>query len=274
MLHTLNEFLDYYGLSKQERQTARRNILNAVKDISPSFSINPKTTKFIIDSGEFNVIAKINNNHYRIYYKKIDNDLIHATKRTYDVISKHDYGILPPISVKINKSFIYGKIRLAEYFQGAEYNKLHDLLKKALNITKHGLLFTDFHPYNIAMINGKPVIVDYDMMEEKDIPNIIQNSARLYNIELSSMKTTKKCTPAEKKAIEKVCKRNIDHNIFFYYVCAMVDLIAYAKGYTDCHSYSRLHLNHILWLFKFNAGGTQWSHSRYEFLMKTPFGLL
>lgn len=274
MSFTLNDLFKYRGLTKQEQQIAKRNILNAVKDISPSYSIKPATTKFIIDFGNFNVITKLGNNIYRIYYRPITNWRIHVTNKIYSVISKHDYGILSPISVKATPQFIYAKIRLIEYYQGADYNKIHSLLKKALNVTKHGLLFVDFHPYNLGTINGKPVIIDYDLMDEEEIIDFIKSAARIFGIKLPSIKTTKKCTTTEKAAILNACERNIDKGIGMQYNYLMICLIAYSKGYIDAYRFSRLHLNDALWVCKFNVDDGQWSRSRYQFLLKTPFGLL
>ena len=274
MSFTLNDLFKYRGLTKEEQQVAKRNILNSVKDIAPSYSIKPATTKFIIDVGNFNVITKLGNSIYRIYYRPITDWRIHVTKKIYSVISKHDYGILSPISVKATPKFIYAKIRLVEYYQGADYNKIHSLLKKALKVTKHGLLFVDFHPYNLGTINGNPIIIDYDLMDEEEIIDFIKSAARIFSVKLPSIKTTKKCTATEKSAILKACERNIDKGIPMYYNYLMICLIAYSKGYTDAHSFSRLHLNDALWVCKFNVDDGQWSRSRYQFLMKTPFGLL
>ena len=274
MSFTLNDLFKYRGLTKEEQTVAKRNILNAVKDISPSFSIKPATTKFIIDFGNFNVITKIGGNVYRIYYRPIDKWYIALANKIYSVISKHDYGILSPISVKATPQFAYAKIRLVEYYQGADYNKIHALLKKALNVTKHGLLFVDFHPYNIGTINGNPIIIDYDLIEEPAIVYIIMDAAKKFGVKLPSIKTTKKCTATEKAAILKACERNVDKGVSMYYNYLMISLIAYTKGYIDGHSFSRLHLNDALWVCKFNVDDGQWSHSRYQFLLKTPFGLL
>ena len=274
MSFTINELFKYRGLTKQEQQIAKRNILNAIKDISPSYTIKPATTKFIIDVGNFNVIAKVGNSIYRIYYRPIDKWYIALANKIYSVISKHDYGILSPISVKATPKFIYAKIRLVEYYQGASYDKIHALLKKALNVTKHGLLFVDFHQYNLGTINGKPIIIDYDLIEEQEIIDIIANAANIFGVKLQSLKTTKKCTATEKSAILKACERNIDKGIPMYYNYLMICLIAYSKGYLDGYSFSRLHLNDALWVCKFNVDDGQWSRSRYQFLVKTPFGLL
>lgn len=274
MSFTLNELFKYRGLTKQEQQIAKRNILNAVKDISPSCSIKPATTKFIIDFGNFNIIAKVGSNIYRICYCPINEWRIHVTNKIYDVISKHDYGILSPISVKATPKFIYAKIRLVEYYQGASYDKIYSLLKKTLNVTKHGLLFVDFHPYNLGTINGNPVIIDYDLIDEQEIIDIIADAAKVFGVQLQSIKTTKKCTAAEKSAILKACERNTNKGMPMYYNYLMICLIAYSKGYTDCHRFARLCLNDSLWVCKFNVSDGQWSRSRYQFLTKTPFGLL
>ena len=274
MSFTLNDLFKYRSLTKQEQQVAKRNILNAVKDISPSYSIKPATTRFIIDFGNFNVIAKLGSNIYRIYYRPITNWRIHVTNKIYSVISKHDYGILSPISVKATPKFIYAKIKLVEYYQGADYNKIHALLKKSLNVTKHGLLFVDFHPYNLGTINGNPIIIDYDLMDEEEIIDFITDAAKVFGVKLPSIKTTKKCTATEKSAILKACERNIDKGIPMYYNYLMICLIAYSKGYLDPYRFSRLHLNDALWVCKFNVDDGQWSRSRYQFLVKTPFGLL
>lgn len=274
MSFTLNDLFKYRGLTKEEQRVAKRNILNAVKDISPSCSIKSASTKFIIDFGNFNVITKLGNGVYRIYYHPITNWRIHVTNKIYNVISKHDYGILSPISVKATPKFIYAKIRLIEYYQGADYNKIHALLKKALNVTKHGLLFVDFHPYNLGTINSKPVIIDYDLMDEDEIIDTITDAAKVFGVKLPSIKTTKKCTATEKSAILKACERNIDKGILMYYNYLMICLIAYSKGYIDAYHFSRLHLNDALWVCKFNVDDGQWSRSRYQFLVKTPFGLL
>lgn len=271
---TLNDLFKYRGLTKQEQQVAKRNIFNAVKDISPSYSIKPATTKFIIDFGNNNVITKIGNDVYRIYYRPIDNWRITVTNKIYSVISKHDYGILSPISVKATPKFIYAKIRLVEYYQGADYNKIHTLLKKALNVTKHGLLFIDFQPYNLGTINSNPIITDYDMIDKEEIIDIIMDAAKVFKIKLQSIKTNKKCTATEKAAIFKACERNIDKGIGMMYNYLMICLIAYSKGYTDCYRFARLHLNDALWVCKFNIDDGQWNRSRYQFLLKTPFGLL
>lgn len=274
MSFTLNDLFKYRNLTKEEQTIAKRNILNAVKDISPSYSIKPASTKFIIDFGNFNVITKIGNDVYRIYYRPIDKWYIARSDKIYDVISKHDYGILSPISVKATPQFAYAKIQLVEYYQGADYNKIHSLLKKALGVTKHGLMFIDFHPYNIGTINGKPVIIDYDLMEEGAIIYVIMDAAKQFGVKLPSIKTTKKCTATEKAAILKACERNVDKNVMMYYKYLMIGLIAYSKGYIDAYNFSRLHLNDALWVCKFNVDDGQWSRSRYLFLLKTPFGLL
>ena len=274
MSFTLNDLFKYRGLTKQEQQIAKRNILNAVKNISPSYSIKPATTKFIIDFGNFNIITKLGNNVYRIYYRPIDKWYIALANKIYSVISKHDYGILSPISVKATPQFAYAKIHLVEYYQGADYNKIHALLKKSLNVTKHGLLFVDFHPYNLGTVNSKPIIIDYDLMEEGAIIYVIEDAAKQFGVKLPSIKTTKKCTATEKAAILKACERNIDKGIGMMYNYLMICLIAYSKGYLDAYRFSRLHLNDALWVCKFNVDDGQWSRSRYQFLVKTPFGLL
>ena len=274
MSFTLNDLFKYRGLTKEEQTIAKRNILNAVKDISPSYSIKQATTKFIIDFGNINVITKLGNSIYRIYYRPITDWRIAVTYKIYSVISKHDYGILSPISVKATPQFIYAKIRLIEYYQGADYNKIHALLKKALNVTKHGLLFVDFQPYNIGTINGNPIIIDYDLMDEDEIIDTIKDAAKVFGVKLPSIKTTKKCTATEKAAILKACERNVDKSVSMYYNYLMICLIAYSKGYLDSYSFSRLHLNDALWVCKFNVDDGQWSRSRYQFLLKTPFGLL
>ena len=274
MSFTLNDLFKYRGLTKEEQQVAKRNILAAVKDISLSYSIKPATTKFIVDFGNFNVITKLGNGIYRIYYRPIDKWYIALANKIYSVISKHDYGILSPISVKATPQFAYAKIRLIEYYQGADYNKIHALLKKALNVTKHGLMFVDFHPYNLGTINDNPIIIDYDLMDEEEIIDIIMDAAKIFGVKLPSIKTTKKCTATEKAAILKACERNIDKGIEPMYIYLMICLIAYSKGYLDAYHFSRLHLNDALWVCKFNADDGQWSRSRYQFLVKTPFGLL
>lgn len=98
--------------------------------------------------------------------------------------------------------------------------------------------------------------------------------SRIFGVKLSSIKTTKKCTTTEKSAILNACERNIDKGIGMQYNYLMICLIAYSKGYTDPYSFSRLHLNDALWVCKFNVDDGQWSRSRYQFLSKTPFGLL
>ena len=50
--------------------------------------------------------------------------------------------------------------------------EIKNLLKKTLKLCKHGLFFTDLHPYNLGTLNNKPIIIDYDLYDEIEIKDI------------------------------------------------------------------------------------------------------
>lgn len=256
MTFSLKEFCEHQRLSDTDKQIAKNNISNALKHINPKMRFN-ENTKLISFLGNSNVVIKINNDYYRIYYRKIDSNVINRNIKTFNVLSKGGYGILPPLELQATDKYIYAKIKYIGYFQGATIIELKNLLKKTLKLAKHGLIFTDIHPFNLKTLNNKLIIIDYDLNEEVEIKDMIRDAMKEFKIKSTS-------TSIE---IMKVVRSYVDKNIgglnCFYLIC----LIAKCKNFTNALDFMRIFLSDALFEMKNNLPDGVFNKARFEHLM-------
>lgn len=255
-MFSLNEFCNYQKLSNSDTKIAKINIKNALNNINPKLKFN-ENTKLFISFGNENIIFKNNNDYYRIYYRKINNDLIDSNIKTFNVLSKNDYGILCPLKICATDKYVYAKIKYVDHFQGATYSEIKNLLKKTLKLCKHGLFFTDLHPYNLGTLNNKPIIIDYDLYDENEIKLMFQDAMKWGNFKSS-------VTSSE---IMKMIKTFIDKDIGGRNCWFCICLIAKCKNFVNALDFARIYLNDTLFCMKNNIAPGMFTKSRFEHLM-------
>ena len=255
-MFSLNYLCNYHKLSNSDKEIAKNNINNALKQINPKIKFN-ENAKLFINFGFSNIIFKNNNNYYRIYYRKIDNIVINRNIKTFNVISKNDYGILSPLEICATDKYIYAKIKYTEQFQGATHSEIKNLLKKTLKLSKHGLFFADLHPYNLGTLNNKPIIIDYDLNEEIEIKDIIRDAMKEFNIKSS----------ATSSEIMKTVKTFIDKSIGGLNCYYCISLIAKCKNFVNALDFARIHLNDALFCMKNNLPDGIFTKSQFEHLL-------
>lgn len=255
-MFSLNYLCNYHKLSNSDKEIAKNNINNALKHINPKIKFN-ENTKLFITFGFSNIIFKNNNDYYRIFYRKIDKNIINRSIKTFNVISKNDYGILSPLELYATDKYVYAKIKYVEHFQGATHSEIKNLLKKTLKLCKHGLFFVDLHPYNLGTLNNKPIIIDYDLNDEIEIKDIIRDAMKAFKIKNSS-------TSSE---IMKTVKTFIDKNIGGLNCYYCISLIAKCKNFVNALDFMRIHLNDALFCMKNNLPDGIFTKSRFEHLL-------
>jgi hypothetical protein len=255
-MFSLNDLCKHWQLSNADKQIAKNNIYNALKQINSKIKFN-ENSKLFISFVFANIIFKNNNDYYRIFYRKIDNNVINCNIKTFNVISKNDYGILSPLEICATDKYLYAKIKYVEHFQGATYSEIKNLLKKTLKLCKHGLFFTDLHPYNLGTLNNKPIIIDYDLYEEIEIKDIIRDAMKEFNIKSSSN------TSEIMKTVKNLIDKDIGGRNCWFCIC----LIAKCKNFINALDFARIYLNDTLFCMKNNLSYGMFTKSRFEHLM-------
>ena len=218
----------------------------------------------IMGHGNSNIIIKTKMNpasYYRICFRAYEPKVIERMRKTLSVIRNGDYGFLLPLESHIDYDYIYYKIRLVDRVCDVTYEELYDILKKLLPLGQYDLAWVDYKPSNLGYVDGKIVIIDFECMDKEDIDYNIEGLIHEYRIS----KDPNMVKEWLKKHIPK-CNIMHPHRVNL--------LIALVHGFTTPGQFMRMRFNYDLYRKKKGYKYTRFNKDIYQFMMKTPFGLL
>lgn len=219
----------------------------------------------IIANGYSNIIIKTRSypeQYYRICFRAYLPEVTQRMIKTYNVLQERDYGIIIPPEAHITDDYIYYRIypieSLKEY---PSYDELYTLFLKVLPLSEHGLAWVDYKPSNLGTIDGKPVIIDFDCMDEEDIEDSIKTLLEQLHLNRN---------PEDIK--RWICTHVFQCFTMHHYHLNV--LFALIHGYTDPLRFMRLIFNYDLFRIKNGLKRITFNEDIYKFMLETPFALI
>lgn len=247
--------------SKEDRDGACEMFNNAIGHI---FRNSYDKAYTILANGNSNILIKTKTNperYYRICFRAYLPEAVERMRKTVNVIKTRDYGFLVPLESYFTKYYIYHRIQLVDRVKDVTYMEMYEIFKKVMPLSEHGLAWIDYKPSNLGYVDGKIVIIDFDCMDSEDIADNIRWILEKHNLE-NDPSVVKRWLRSHMVK----CNRMHPHYLNL--------LIGIALGYTDPESFMRMRFNYDLYRKKNGFKYTRFNNDIYEFMMKTPFGLL
>jgi hypothetical protein len=247
--------------SKIDVSNAHYMFNNAIRRI---FKDNP-IEYTIIANGNCNIIIKTHTQpeqYYRICFRAYLPEVTQRMIKTYNVLRERDYGIIVPPEAYITDNYVYYRINLITPLkENPSYKELYSLFLKVLPLAEHGLAWADYKPSNLGIINGKPVIIDFDCVDEEDIEDNIKTLLDRLQLNRNSENI--------KQWIHTHRCQCFTMNPYHLNV-----LFALIHGYTDPLRFMRLKFNYDLFRVKNGLKRITFNEDIYRFMLETPFALI
>lgn len=219
----------------------------------------------IIAHGNCNVLIKTYTNpelYYRICFRAYIPEVTQRMIKTYNVIRRHDYGFLVPLEAYITDEYVYYRIELIKPLKDhLSYEMTYNLFRKLLPLANYGLAWADYKPSNLGIVNGEPVIIDFECVDKEDIEAVLKPFLEQLRLNRNPKDINKWI-----RMHKKQCATMNPYRLIL--------LFASIHGRTDPLGVMRLLFNHVLFCIKNNIRYPNFNDDIYDFMMNSPFALL
>lgn len=192
LLNRIKNDIKTWHADKVERKKCLQRVKNyfvpGLNDIlSFKFKVRHPKVEFV-GMGACNIVVRIGKHMFRVSYDKATPEYASHVKHEFEVLRKHDFGILAPLDYRYQPPNIWWhQVQPASPYQGATLVEYSKLLHKVIKLSKYNLYWFDIHNGNLMRDkDGNLVVADFDTNDVNDC--IKPHISRYRNIKLSSIK--------------------------------------------------------------------------------------